>query len=683
MNEHPNPCAFGLELTPTQAKAGVYAAPAARCLSSCHLVISRITETLRQKLGPADAFLLTYIMVFVRQYLWFAGNQSITWALTTVLSALILLVYAYAREERGPKLTRSFYLVVALPLILIYAMRVPFPDFSFDVTNYHLVHAERALSGWPFMKGDFFPTIIQLNPAPDMVSGIFRRLLGYRLGTIVNYFALLWAASIIDRLLRSYLKNQWIRSAGVLLVVSTEFILYLLNLYLIDLLALPLLLEATRLSLRFAEANRKNHTLVIIAFLLGLSTAFKMTNLAFAIPVALLCAYHLFVYRAEINPKWIALAIAVFAAPLLPFSLYMYWQTGNPSFPFYNKIFKSPYMAATNYEDAGRGPKTFWETLVWPVWVAFWPERLSEMSGLGAAYTGRISIGYVVVILGLFSKLVGRELKTLCLISLAGSVLWSMTTGNGRYGIYLEVTGAIVALSLLSSLYASAQESGKARPRQTATLIMLFGGLLTFQSVVAYHHIYKNNQALFGKPVQPTIFAHFDKYLLEARNILNDYSAEQYLSQGDKQILDQVGVWINSYSTTSGVELVLKKDVPMLSVSDYLGIFDFLETEESRKRFAESLAYSTDKRMFSLCPGEQLPSSVKFITRTGLTIGEITSVNMPFYSHTTRLRMALIEVLPPGEGMNKDDKRISQIAATLAEEIRRARMAERLAERIN
>jgi hypothetical protein len=674
MNEHPKPCAF--ELEPASVEAG--ASAAFHCTpSSWHLFVNRIAGTLRHKIEPSDGLLLTYIMVFVRQYLWFVDEQGLVWVLTPLVSAAILLLFAHSREERGSGQTRSFYLVVALPLFLIFALRLPFPDFSFDVTNYHLVHAERALRGWPFMKGDFFPTIIQLNPAPDMVSGIFRYLLGYRLGTIVNYFALLWAASIIERLLRPYIKNQWTRCACVLLVVSTELILYLLNLYLIDLLALPLLLEATRLSLRFAEARRKDRTLVHIALFLGISTAFKVTNLAFAAPLVLLCAYHVFTYRAEISMRWMALAIAAFIAPLVPFSLYMYWQTGNPAFPFYNRIFKSPYMEASNYEDAGRGPKKFWEYLIWPVLVVFYPERLSEMTGLGAAYTGRLSIGYIIFALCLCSKLVGRELKVLCLVSLAGSLLWSLTTGNGRYGIYLEATGTIAAVAMLSSLYRSRHELTKERPWQMAVLVVLFGGLLAFQSAVAYHHVFKNDQALYSKAVQQSVLAQLDIYLLESRNILHDYSAEDYLSESERETLDQVGVWINSYSTTSGVEVVLKRDAPMLSVSDYLGIFDFLKTEESRKRFDETLAYSRGKRMFSICPGEELRASVEYITRTGLTIGEITPLRVPFYSQRTPLRMVLIEVLPPGEGMKRDDRRISQLATAFARDIEREREAEK------
>jgi hypothetical protein len=129
-----------------------------------------------------------YLAAFVRQYLWLAPN-GLAWILTVPIAALVwyfLIAPKPAKQESTP-----FWLIVALPLFLIYAMRVAFPDGSFDQLNYHLLSAERGLRGLPFTNADFFPAPFQLNPAPEMVQGMTRWLLGYRLGTIVNYLALL------------------------------------------------------------------------------------------------------------------------------------------------------------------------------------------------------------------------------------------------------------------------------------------------------------------------------------------------------------------------------------------------------------------------------------------------------------------------------------------------------------
>jgi hypothetical protein len=56
-----------------------------------------------------------------------------------------------------------FWLIVAVPPFLIYAMRVAFPDVSFDEHNYHLLSAERGLRGLPFTSADFFPAPGQIQ----------------------------------------------------------------------------------------------------------------------------------------------------------------------------------------------------------------------------------------------------------------------------------------------------------------------------------------------------------------------------------------------------------------------------------------------------------------------------------------------------------------------------------------
>ena len=46
------------------------------------------------------------------------------------------------------------------------------------VLNHRLIQAERSLRGAQLAPGDFFPTIFPFNPAPDMLTGVFRHLLG-------------------------------------------------------------------------------------------------------------------------------------------------------------------------------------------------------------------------------------------------------------------------------------------------------------------------------------------------------------------------------------------------------------------------------------------------------------------------------------------------------------------------
>src|SRR5436309_10176123 len=221
----------------------------------------QLTQTLRRPFARArgraefgDALLALYFLVFARQYLWPLDSDALGWAMAVPLAAAAWLLYVSPKPFPAEAPARAFWLLVALPLLFFYMLRLPFPDLSFDVLNYRLLHAERSLRGTLFAPGDFFPTPAPYNPAPDTLTGLFRLALGYRLGTIVNLLALVWAAQVANKILRPFVARARLRAACVLLVVLAEHLLFEVNNYMVDLLALPLLLEATYLALRACDA---------------------------------------------------------------------------------------------------------------------------------------------------------------------------------------------------------------------------------------------------------------------------------------------------------------------------------------------------------------------------------------------------------------------------------------------
>src|SRR5882672_8981005 len=214
-------------------------------MSNAYTLLWQRIATLRGSVGIGDIVILLYIVAFVRQYLWVIDSNALAWTLTIPLSLFIWSLHIRSKPDDDSGTHGQFWLVVALPLLVVYTMRAAFPDTSFDVLDYRLINAERALRGFPFSSGDFFPARFPFNPAPDMVTGISRHLLGYRLGTIINYVVVLWVGTILDRLLRPYIKTAKLRHLSVLLLLLTEQILFIINNYMVDLLSLPLLLEAT------------------------------------------------------------------------------------------------------------------------------------------------------------------------------------------------------------------------------------------------------------------------------------------------------------------------------------------------------------------------------------------------------------------------------------------------------
>ncbi len=603
---------------------------------------SNLHKTLRalySRVELGDAVLLLYVMAFIRQYLWLVGNNKLAWSFTLLLSLLVWYFHLTTkrREPDADRIPPVFWPVVALPLFVVYAMRVAFPDGSFDQLNYHLLSSVRALRGLPFMSGDFFPAPFQLNPAPDMVTGISRYLLGYRLGTIINYFAMVWSGTILYKLLRDYVGSKLLRCLGVLLIVFTEQALFEINNYMVDLLAVPLLLEATYLILNTEEANERREV-VRVAVLLGASVAFKLTNLALVLPLVMVYGYRLLRSHA-LRRKDPLLFVIGFLAPLLPFSAFMYWQTRNPVFPFYNKIFRSPYWPLINWVDVRWGPKAVWEALVWPIFIFLRPERTSEL----AVYSGRLCITFAAVILCLLIKPAGKNMRTLCVIILLGLGLWTLSTGYVRYATYLELLGGVAILGLTYHLSLKAADFPRAIKR---LLTVLPWAILVVQACIAGGYIYRYEWSM-----RRTVFDNRAAFATESKNLLRDHSFMKFVPARERKLFDDVDVWVESNFITNGVETLARDDVPIILVCFPY----YFETPGGLERFSRTLDAAAGKRMYSLVFTKDLSPSLDMLYFRGLEMGRFTPVSIPYYSQNNRFDMVMIEILPPGKGVSREN----------------------------
>jgi hypothetical protein len=148
-----------------------------------------------RKIEFGDPLLLLYALVFVRQCTWNVPNQFAAWTSASVIALSAWALYVYYKPEPADRIPGSFWAIVVLPLLIVYLLRTALPDLSFDVLNHRLIQSERALRGPQFLPGDFFPNVFPFNPSSDMVTGIYRHALGYRLGTIVNLLALVWTGT--------------------------------------------------------------------------------------------------------------------------------------------------------------------------------------------------------------------------------------------------------------------------------------------------------------------------------------------------------------------------------------------------------------------------------------------------------------------------------------------------------
>jgi hypothetical protein len=605
---------------------------------------------LRGRAGFGDALFLLYLLVFARQYLWALDSNALAWALSVPLACAAWYFYVTTRPLPAERVGREFWLVVVPPLLFIYLLRLPFPDLSWDVLNYRLLHAERSLRGTLFAPGDFFPTPAPYNPAPDTLTGLFRLALGYRLGTVVNLLALVWAARVAEQLLRPFVARAWPRAACVLLVVLAEHLLYEVNNYMVDLLALPLLLEATRLALRAGEAESRRAVYVHAALLLGLSAGLKLTNAAAVLPVLLLCAYRALVGPGRLKmrelPATTAACFAAFVAPLAPFAVYLWRLTGNPAFPLANTFFKSAYWPTDGGWDARWGPKGLWETLVWPVLAAFEPARHSELN----VYSGRVAVGTVVALCGLALLWRSQRVRALCLLVVVGGLAWSAAgMGYSRYALYLEMISGVCVVAVASSLLkggtsGAVDTAPAAAPARRAlswrtAAAAAFALALCAQAATACRYALRYEWSM-----RPTALSSWGSYRHEARYIFRDRRLGDFMSEDTRALFRNLRGWVESGPKSNGVEALIEPSVPIVTVSHP----EYFATRDARAHFVRTVE-AGPARMLSLCLPEDFAQAADYIKSRGLRVGRATPVQIPFFSQRRPVGMMLVEVgLPEG-----------------------------------
>ncbi|MBV9927093.1 MAG: hypothetical protein JOZ96_18890 [Acidobacteria bacterium] len=594
---------------------------------------------LRERAEFGDALALLYLLVFIRQYLWPLDSNALAWALSVPAAFVAWYFYVVTKPFPAERAGREFWLLVLPPLVILYLLRLPFPDISWDVLNYRLLHAERSLRGTLFMPGDYFPTPAPYNPAPDTVTGIFRHALGYRLGTVVNLLALVWTARVTLKLVRPFVARAWPRAAAVLLVLLAEHLLYQVNEYMVDLLSLPLLLEATWLALRVEEAEQRRPAFVRVALLLGLSAALKLTNAAAILPVVLLCAYKALAGPSRLKsrelPTTVALTFVAFVAPLLPFAVYLWRLTSNPVFPLANRFFLSAYWPTDGGWDARWGPKGLWEILAWPVLASFEPARHSELG----VYSGRITLGLFVALLGLALSWRDRRVRAVCLLFVVGCFAWSAGgMGYSRYGLYLEVLAGVcvvaVAASSLRVMWSDFKPSWRAAVPALLLLALCAQGALALRYALKYEW-----------SMRPTLLSDWRAYRHEARYVFRDRRLKDFMNAETRALFEGLQAWVESGPKSNGVEALIDPALPIVTASHP----EYFATRDARQHFVRTVE-SGPQSMLSLCMPEDLTQAREYIKSRGLTFVGARPVSVPFFSQRRPLGMMLVEAtLPEGE----------------------------------
>jgi hypothetical protein len=587
----------------------------------------------RFEAGDLLAFL--YALVLVRQAFWLVP-ETIAWAASIGVAALLGFLRLRTRRPHPP-LPAAFWLGTAAPLGVFWALHVAYPDIGFDTLNYHILHGERALRGLLAIPGDFYPYYFPfLNPAPDILSALLRAILGYRLGTIGSYLVLVWTGAILFRVLERAIDSRVVCALATLWIVCSEGILWEVGNYMVDLFALPLLLEAALLALPGEEEPRDPlEELPLIGLLLGSAVAFKLTNLVFAAAIGVVFLGRLLVgpsprrdpRRAALS--WVMAAVA-FLLPMAPHTLLLWWTTGSPVFPHYNALFRSTLFPPFNIGDDRFGPTSRLQAVVWPVVSVFHPERLSELG----ITSGRLALGFLGAVAALLVRPRNRLLPGLATIVILGSILWSFGTGNHRYGLFAELAGGLVLVLLAARGIDAASGGGRALRLLAWFPVALLGA----QSLVVLRHVARSDWS--GRP---TAFHDPRAALKDLRRLGSDRDLRSELPAELRNALPSFAGWVDVAPKTNGLMALLAPRLPMIGLS--LGTF--FELPANQARFDEALRALRGRPLASLAFGEDLEYTKKGLARRGFVIRRESRYELPFFSSFTRLDIVVLELEAP------------------------------------
>lgn len=356
---------------------------------------------------------------------------------------------------------------IGIGLILILGgLEGVYPDKAYDTYNYHLIAQSPGFVNYfteHFGKGNFQVWGFRLG---DRLFYPFRFLLGYRLGTVLNTFVLILIYIQIFDLLKAFenctkknfvIKFLTSRALWALIIVSVPHILYMLGTYCVDILSVPIALEVLRRLLDSIENEQRPSDIMLYAFLNGLWFAFKMTQIVFIVPCVILYVAIL-LSKKKLTFKIFTLCAILAAIPCSIYLIYSYVATGNPVFPYYNTVFRSPLFSYLDFKDERWGPTTLFEKAFWLIYAIIKPEY--RQSEIPEAYTLIFAIGVCgaisTLIITLYKLikhhyiLVKKEIVSLLLI--VSALFWSFTTGYSRYFLVGMVLLGIMAYCFINEI---------------------------------------------------------------------------------------------------------------------------------------------------------------------------------------------------------------------------------------
>lgn len=209
------------------------------------------------------------------------------------------------------------------------------------------------------------------------------------------------------------------------------------------------------------RSGRAAGLLLLSGLLMGLGTGLKLTNAPYAVA---LCAALLTVPAAWSRRLFLALmqGIGVLAGIIITAGywwLEMWERFGNPLFPQFNNIFRSPLAQQLGVIDNHHMPHSLLEALFWPFVFAVQTVRVSEIPLKLTVVPLLYALALLFLVFLLRKRVVGNPItplpprtRFLLLFGLVAYLLWMKLFGIYRYLVPLELLAPLMVWLLVASM---------------------------------------------------------------------------------------------------------------------------------------------------------------------------------------------------------------------------------------
>ncbi len=343
-------------------------------------------------------------------------------------------------------------------------------DTNWDQRNYHVYNAHALLTGrlgYDYIPAHSLTFLPQLYNVPFYLMTVMAprldpRLTGFILGAVHGLNAVLLFLVARAILAPPSTERIWIPLLATAVGLWSPAFLSELGTTMGDNVT-SIFILAGILVLVCSGPERPTPTRAALAGLsVGVAAGLKYTNVVYA--AALLAALAALRLSRRISSR--ALVVAALGAAtgfvaVAGHHMWRLWQLyANPFFPFANALFRSPYLAAVNFQDRRWQPTDIADAAWFPFYPLLEPQRTLEIPLRDArwallALLAGLGIARYVIERTLRARRRGHSRPVVLLLWFCGVgfVLWELAFGYHRFLIPLELLSGIALLALLGFPY--------------------------------------------------------------------------------------------------------------------------------------------------------------------------------------------------------------------------------------